>query len=90
MMVHALRTPDSPGKGRYVDADNRSIEAASHNNSGMPGTHVDDDLPTMTKECPATGGTRRKQRAINARGIVLPERIVIGNRRDATSCLQTI
>jgi len=43
----------------------------------MPVTHVDDDLPTMTDECPATGGTRRKQRAINARGIALEERIVI-------------
>jgi len=77
MMVHALRIPDNFGRGRYTDADNRSIDAASHNNSGMPVTHVDDDLPTMTDECPATGGTRRKQRAINARGIALEERIVI-------------
>jgi hypothetical protein len=55
----------------------------------MPGTHVD-DLPTLTDECLATGGTRRKQRAINARGIGLRERIVIANQPDATSCLQII
>jgi hypothetical protein len=90
MMVHALRIPDRPGEGRYADAYNRSMEAASHNNNGMPAAHVDDDLPTITDERLATGGTRRKQRAINARGVVLRERIVIANQRDAISCAQDI